>query len=40
MAGKEIKKMKIFGYEKDKNIFFFKQGELPMVDTEGKILIG
>lgn len=29
-----------FGYEKDKNIFFFKQGELPMVDTEGKILIG
>ena len=29
-----------FGYEKDKNLFFFKQGELPMVDTEGKILIG
>ncbi len=33
-------KHKYFGYEKDKNIFFFKQGELPMVDTEGKILIG
>ena len=33
-------KNKYFGYEKDKNIFFFKQGELPMVDTEGKILIG
>ena len=33
-------KHKFFGYEKDKNIFFFEQGELPMVDTEGKILIG
>ena len=33
-------KHRYFGYEKDKNIFFFKQGELPMVDTEGKILIG
>ena len=33
-------KNKYFGYEKDKNIFFFKQGELPMVDMEGKILIG
>ncbi len=33
-------KNRFFGYEKDKNIFFFKQGELPMVDTEGKILIG
>ena len=32
-------KHRYFGYEKDKNIFFFKQGELPMVDTEGKILI-
>lgn len=31
---------KYFGYQKDKNIFFFIQGELPMVDTEGKILIG
>ena len=29
-----------FGYEKDKNLFFFIQGELPMIDTEGKILIG
>ena len=28
-------KNKYFGYEKDKNIFFFIQGELPMVDTEG-----
>ncbi len=33
-------KHKYFGYEKNKNIFFFEQGELPMVDTEGKILIG
>ena len=33
-------KHKYFGYQKDKNIFFFIQGELPMVDTEGKILIG
>lgn len=33
-------KHKYFGYEKDKNIFFFEQGQLPMVDTEGKILIG
>ncbi len=33
-------KHRFFGYEKDKNIFFFEQGELPMVDTEGKILIG
>ena len=31
---------RFFGYQKDKNIFFFIQGELPMVDTEGKILIG
>ena len=31
---------KCFKYEKEKNLFFFKQGELPMVDTEGKILIG
>ena len=35
-----FEKNKFFGYQKDKNIFFFKQGELPMVDTEGKILIG
>ena len=33
-----FKKNKFFGYEK--NIYFFIQGELPMVDTEGKILIG
>ena len=33
-------KNRFFGYEKDKNIFIFKQGELPMDDTEGKILIG
>ena len=32
--------VEFFGYQKDKNIFFFIQGELPMVDTEGKILIG
>ena len=31
---------KFFGYQKDKNIFFFNQGELPMMDTEGKVLIG
>lgn len=35
-----FEKNRFFGYEKDKNIFFFIQGELPMVDTEGKILIG
>lgn len=35
-----FEKNKYFGYQKDKNIFFFNQGELPMVDTEGKILIG
>ena len=28
-----------FGYEKDKNLFFFIQGELPMMDEKGKILI-
>ena len=28
-----------FGYPKDK-IVFFKQGELPMIDTDGKILVG
>ena len=33
-----FKKNKYFKYEK--NIFFFNQGQLPMVDTEGKILIG
>ena len=33
-----FKQNKYFGYEK--NIYFFKQGQLPMVDTEGKILIG
>lgn len=35
-----FEKNRFFGYQKDKNIFFFIQGELPMVDTEGKILIG
>ena len=33
-----FKKNKYFGYEK--NIYFFVQGQLPMIDTEGKILIG
>ncbi len=37
---KFFEKNKYFGYQKDKNIFFFIQGELPMVDMEGKILIG
>ena len=36
---KFFEKNKFFGYQKDKNLFFFMQGELPMVDTEGKILI-
>lgn len=35
-----FEKNKYFGYQNNKNIFFFEQGELPMVDTEGKILIG
>ncbi len=35
-----FEKNKYFGYQKDKNLFFFIQGELPMIDTEGKILIG
>ena len=35
-----FEKNKFFGYQKDKNIFFFVQGELPMIDTEGRILIG
>ena len=35
-----FEKNKYFGYKKNKNIFFFEQGELPMMDTEGKILIG
>ena len=29
-----FEKNKYFGYQKDKNIFFFIQGELPMMDTE------
>ena len=37
---KFFEKNKYFGYQKDKNLFFFMQGQLPMVDTEGKILIG
>ncbi len=35
-----FEKNKFFGYQKDKNLFFFEQGQLPMMDTEGKILIG
>ena len=35
-----FEKHRCFGYKKDKNLFFFVQGELPMMDTEGKILIG
>ena len=35
-----FEKHKYFGYQKNKNLFFFIQSELPMVDTEGKILIG
>lgn len=34
-----FEKNKYFGFKKDKDIFFFVQGELPMVDTEGKVLI-
>ena len=36
---KFFEKNKYFGYQKDKNLFFFIQGELPMIDTEGKILV-
>lgn len=35
-----FEKNRYFGYQRNKNIFFFNQGELPMMDTEGKILIG
>ena len=35
-----FKEHKWFGFEKGKNLFFFMQGELPMMDMEGKILIG
>ena len=35
-----FEKNRYFGYQKDKNLFFFTQGQLPMIDTEGKILIG
>lgn len=37
---KFFEKNKFFGYRKDKDIFFFIQGELPMIDTEGKVLVG
>ena len=35
-----FEKNKYFGYKKDRDLFFFVQNELPMIDTEGKILIG
>lgn len=35
-----FEKNKFFGYQKDKNIFFFKQGELPNGWYRRKILIG
>lgn len=35
-----FEKNKFFGFERNKTIYFFTQGQLPMVDTEGKILIG
>ncbi len=35
-----FEKHRFFGYQKNKNLFFFNQGQLPMMDTEGKILIG
>ena len=34
-----FEKNKYFGYPKEK-INFFKQGQLPMIDTKGKVLIG
>ena len=34
-----FEKNNYFGYPKDK-VMFFKQGELPMIDTEGKVLLG
>ena len=34
-----FEKHKFFGRKKDKNLFFFVQGELPMINTEGKVLI-
>lgn len=34
-----LEKNNYFGYEKN-SVMLFKQGELPLVDTEGKILIG
>ena len=40
MTSKENNKATVEFFEKHKYIFFFMQGELPMIDTEGKILIG
>ena len=34
-----LEKNNYFGYDKN-NVMLFKQGELPLVDTEGKMLIG
>ena len=33
-----LEKNEYFGYEKS-NVMLFSQGELPLVDTEGKMLV-